>query len=841
MSKNLVGAIALRAMDANGDPVASANLYVFEEGTTTPVTTYSDEAQTTAQAHPVVGNADGSFPEIYLDGATYTIDIRTSGGSSLPGYPKDFDVGGNEVQFNSRAQLSTESPGSVDYIRTAGYTTAGDGGHALYRRVASQPAHAGWVQSADGLFWELVPEKGVISFRQFGGLGYTDAADASPPDDTAAVQNAIDYAMYFGGNTFSAQAVRVVLDAESIRTTDTIHLGYGSTGFQGGLIVEGMGVKRRNENTNLGTSIVPDFTDRPVFNFQAARYGRIAKMSIEGSLSDDYAAIDYTGITPTLEATWDAVHVDNRYAPFAGITIDAYSGAAPGTAYPSVTYPSFLGAVSQYGKGASSQIEIEDIEVRGVVVAFCNKPSNDASNADFTHIIRCKAEYCKWGISVGNSQSRNLRIEDFIGAFIYRGMTGSTHGQQTGQFGGPIHNCSFGGFIGGVFRFPSLSAAKTPGFSDCFAELLDVIGEVTGGGSTETALRLENCDFNFRHSSTDCHPARVLSGASTRGVITFDTCTFTGFDSVIVFEPVETRLVNCHGVPGSARSKEYEKLAHNNLGGGFVCETTNPRPQRIIFAPYNVGTGAVASGVPRVTDETYSLTDRNHTWPIWALTAQHGSTVWETVERPVVTDNDGKSSLTVSRGSGADAREITLTFVSLAEQEAFLRAKAPGDVVRDPDTDTIWFIRSFTTGASGNIIMEQQNNYYLDGANYVDIDTIDTASGVWEFIKSSVYTTTFPLRGDTNSNTSITGLEIAGSGGPDAWGATAATTGPAAGDWYYASEIGWVPISAGASAEIASLDTGSDTIIMAGSTLATETDVPLKSWLRAPPANEASR
>lgn len=45
-------------------------------------------------------------------------------------------------------------PGSVNYIRTAGYAAPGDGGGALYRRVVFEPAHAGKFQSADGAWWE---------------------------------------------------------------------------------------------------------------------------------------------------------------------------------------------------------------------------------------------------------------------------------------------------------------------------------------------------------------------------------------------------------------------------------------------------------------------------------------------------------------------------------------------------------------------------------------------------------------------------------------------------------------------------------------------------------------
>ena len=86
---NLKTANVVRALDSNGAAVSGAKLYVFERGTTTEVTTYSDLALTSANAHPVVADSSGSWGDIYLTGGVYKIDVTTSGGTSLPGYPVD--------------------------------------------------------------------------------------------------------------------------------------------------------------------------------------------------------------------------------------------------------------------------------------------------------------------------------------------------------------------------------------------------------------------------------------------------------------------------------------------------------------------------------------------------------------------------------------------------------------------------------------------------------------------------------------------------------------------------------------------------------------------------------
>lgn len=79
-----------RIEDATGAPVANARLDVFETGTTTPATVYSDSALTTAHANPIVADAGGLLPEIFLDPSTvYRFRARTAGGTNIAGM--DFD------------------------------------------------------------------------------------------------------------------------------------------------------------------------------------------------------------------------------------------------------------------------------------------------------------------------------------------------------------------------------------------------------------------------------------------------------------------------------------------------------------------------------------------------------------------------------------------------------------------------------------------------------------------------------------------------------------------------------------------------------------------------------
>lgn len=61
---------AWQALDGNGDPLPGAKAYFYDTGTTNARTTYQDSGAVTPHADPVVADANGFFPEIFVTGGT---------------------------------------------------------------------------------------------------------------------------------------------------------------------------------------------------------------------------------------------------------------------------------------------------------------------------------------------------------------------------------------------------------------------------------------------------------------------------------------------------------------------------------------------------------------------------------------------------------------------------------------------------------------------------------------------------------------------------------------------------------------------------------------------------
>lgn len=114
-----------QALDANNDPVSGAKLYFYLAGTDTAAAVYSNVTLTTPVSVPLVADSYGRFAAYYVTpGTSYKVDLQTSAGVSLDGYPQDnvpsIPLGSGNVDVTGTAGESISAGNAV-------YLSAGDG------------------------------------------------------------------------------------------------------------------------------------------------------------------------------------------------------------------------------------------------------------------------------------------------------------------------------------------------------------------------------------------------------------------------------------------------------------------------------------------------------------------------------------------------------------------------------------------------------------------------------------------------------------------------------------------------------------------------------------------
>ena len=465
-------------------------------------------------------------------------------------------------------------------------------------------------------------------------------------------------------------------------------------------------------------------------NFQGVRGSGLRNIFLRGGLDYTGVTATNTGTTPTTESNWDAVMSVSQYAPYALITVDAYSGTEPGSPYPDVTYPSYL-TQTQYGKAISSRVFLDGVIGRNAQVFVCVKPSDDGNNADFVSLKRCYFEYGKHGVSIGNGQSRNVGIEDCVFNRVFDVFVNTVHGQQAGQFGGPIKNCNFGGFINKIFAFGATSTVgSTLSFENLFAENLHMIGSISGATSGDTPLLFMACRFNFRHDDTNGVPPVVADFASMTSSVRFESCAFTGFpDGIGMLDLLNGTFVNCE--MADAEPASATRLFHNATTGGLVLQP-DPRyasdVQSMTFSQRALSTGTETR---IVADWRMETTGRDYCVPLWVRNVCHSgaSTARYPVEqdRPFYRHQAAKGTCW-SSASRTD-KVISGTWTSMTLEELFLEGGYEGDLWVDVTTGTFGYVSSVTTNASDvDIECTLLSNYEDDGASGYDLNDTSFSS-----------------------------------------------------------------------------------------------------------------
>jgi hypothetical protein len=212
-----------------------------------------------------------------------------------------------QTQFVSRGALVLANvAASVQFIRTAGYYDAGDGGDALYIRAAVQVIGAGKVQSADGAWWEYVGDE--IDPRALGA--YCDGAHAT--EDTAAADEIRQMVAAGTINTILLPSNSVTL----INTATALAFAAGSVTIRG----DRTAVIKAANSAALGSIIT---------TFSACTESNLIGFTIDGNRANGGLATDLSApvIITNDNSCLDDIEIKN--APLYGVLFSEPSAGTP--------------------------------------------------------------------------------------------------------------------------------------------------------------------------------------------------------------------------------------------------------------------------------------------------------------------------------------------------------------------------------------------------------------------------------------------------------------------------------------------------------------------------------
>lgn len=672
--------------------------------------------------------------------------------------------------------------------------------------------------------------------------GNTTAQDASVV--TAGIQAAIDYAIYNNQGVGGISHGKVLIPAGRYKTNDTIQLGYGNSFHS--VVFEGEGQRYRGEVKFAGTAIFPTFNDRPVIAVSGGRRTVIRGMSLCG-LNYDWIANNLLGAytTPLIDDLVAANWVDpsfpasatSRYAPYAGIAVDPYAGAAPTPAYPNVTFPSWSGITTQYNKAYSSNTLIEEVYIGGFVVGVVNQPSDADGNGDYTKLVGCNVECNQYSVSIGNTQSRIFRLQNCVLASAYTHIITGLNGKRLGNTqilcdSTEMNSCIY------WMSVKNTSYGQAPQFVNCYGESIYSLGfgGISGAGVGKSAISFLSCQFSFDwwHRGV----ANFVFSGSGNPIsfrdCRFDAATDAANSAVNNFHfdiPASAAVIdNCTVIAGFNATKYYQKFPLNATGGmtfaGAGAQLANFNLQT--QSSFNLNTGAYNGEVYLSNTTTFSSR------------ATCLSVYSQKILSTAAYENDPGISFTSGRLAIDKTSCATITqtgkLVTVDTTGAVIGAwqfiqsgGEVGDVIVDSVTSTAFFVKS-RTGLS--IILEAQNNYNAAGNLLVSI----TKTGTFYAINCRRYTPYYVLDGNyTSASATITNVQR-----PDGF----ATWFDNASNGLQINDYLWVGSGASfyptvpSSAKITGLDTAAKTITLNSTLTYTQARVRQTIFIRAAPAND---
>lgn len=155
MSATLAPVLKHRFFDSSGGPLAGGKLYSYVAGTSTPASTYTDQAGLTANANPTILDANGEC-DLWLGSGTYKFVLKDS-------------LDATQWTVDDVAASGTTEPATSPWIEYA--VTDGQAATALSEEVMDFADHSSALYDVEIIRGTTVFSNGQIAIQNVNGAG----------------------------------------------------------------------------------------------------------------------------------------------------------------------------------------------------------------------------------------------------------------------------------------------------------------------------------------------------------------------------------------------------------------------------------------------------------------------------------------------------------------------------------------------------------------------------------------------------------------------------------------------------------------------------------------------
>ena len=248
--------------------------------------------------------------------------------------------------------------------------------------------------------------------------------------------------------------------------------------------------------------------------------------------------------------------------------------------YTSPAVAAFLPVATRIGYGKanySSDFPIQNVLVLGFAVGLITQPSGGDGNGDFVGLDSFSTQYTPVSVSICQTQARSNTMHRVSVNVLHTFITGLMHGKQAGRIAGVWNDVAVGS-IQQIFETYAQSGYGGIVAHDFYAEGIQRIGTIIGGGSTTNSIIFTGEDITFQHEDGNGKrgvPLTLLGSPSsanpTACPITFDGVALRNFkgclslDTNVIMRNAAVSSIEAFG--GTATNQAQARFWNTTAGG----------------------------------------------------------------------------------------------------------------------------------------------------------------------------------------------------------------------------------------------------------------------------------